>query len=105
MVGPRFEQTNETFQPRPLAAIELIQDEPIRLVEGRTAACDGGGGALGHPRVFVNLDKPGPHACSYWCAHLALGRSASSAAQDLTPNLCLPRYSGIRYERDHSHHH
>ncbi|GAA5849153.1 hypothetical protein JCM9279_005805 [Rhodotorula babjevae] len=79
MVGPRFEQTNEMFQPRPLAAIELIQDEPIRLVEGRVAACDGGGGALGHPRIFINLDKPGqPHACSY---------------------------CGLRYERDDPHHH
>ncbi|GAA5826086.1 hypothetical protein JCM3770_000982 [Rhodotorula araucariae] len=65
MVGPRFEQTSELFQPRPLAAIELIQDEPIRLVEGRKAACDGGGGALGHPRIFINLDKPGPHSCTY----------------------------------------
>lgn len=42
MVGPRFEQTAELFQPRPLAAIELIKEEPIRLVEGRVAACDGG---------------------------------------------------------------
>jgi hypothetical protein len=33
MVGPRFEQTSELFQPRPLAAIELIKEEPIRLVE------------------------------------------------------------------------
>jgi hypothetical protein len=42
MVGPRFEQTAEAFQPRPLAAIELIAEEPIRLVKGRVAACDGG---------------------------------------------------------------
>lgn len=42
MVGPRFEQTAEEFQPRPLAAIELIAEEPIRLVEDRVAACDGG---------------------------------------------------------------
>lgn len=42
MVGPRFEQTAEAFQPRPLAAIELIAEEPIRLVEDRVASCDGG---------------------------------------------------------------
>lgn len=42
MVGPRFEQTAEAFQPRPLAAIELIAEEPIRLVESRVASCDGG---------------------------------------------------------------
>jgi len=42
MVGPRFEQTAEQFQPRPLAAIELIAQEPVIKVAGRVAACDGG---------------------------------------------------------------
>ncbi|GAA5938805.1 hypothetical protein JCM1841_001125 [Sporobolomyces salmonicolor] len=77
MVGPRFEQTAQKFQPRPLAAIELIAEEPIRLVEGRVAACDGGAGPLGHPRIFINLDKPGAHACTY---------------------------CGIRYEKEDHHH-
>ncbi|GJN91968.1 hypothetical protein Rhopal_004996-T1 [Rhodotorula paludigena] len=76
MVGPRFEQTAEAFQPRPLAAVELIKEEPIRIVQGKQAACDGGGGPLGHPRIYLNLQKPGPHACS-----------------------------GIRYEQDHHHGH
>ena len=51
-------------QPQPLAAIELIANEPIRLIQGRVASCDGGasparsakltllgGGSLGHPKV------------------------------------------------------
>jgi len=42
MSGPRFEQTSEQFQPRPMAAIELIKEEPIRLIQERVAACDGG---------------------------------------------------------------
>ncbi|SCV68008.1 BQ2448_129 [Microbotryum intermedium] len=65
MQGPRFEQTDERFQPRPLAAVELIAKEPIRLIQGRVASCDGGGGSLGHPKIFINLDKPGPKACNY----------------------------------------
>lgn len=85
MVGPRFEQTAQEFQPRPLAAIELIAQEPIRLVKSRVAVCDGGvcrnltktkkerrelsgradGGALGHPKIFINLDKEGAKACNY----------------------------------------
>jgi len=65
MTGPRFEQTNYKHQPRPLAAIELIAQEPIRMVGGRVAVCDGGDGALGHPKVFINLDKPGAHPCTY----------------------------------------
>merc|ERR1712080_454424 len=34
MVGPRFEQTSELFQPRPLAAIELIKEEPFAWWKG-----------------------------------------------------------------------
>ena len=40
--GPRFEQTDISLQPNPLSAIELIAQEPIRLVQGRKAVCDGG---------------------------------------------------------------
>ncbi|TIA90028.1 hypothetical protein E3P99_01759 [Wallemia hederae] len=62
-VGPRFEQKNLELQPNPKAAIELIAEEPVRLVEGRVASCDGGGGPLGHPKIYIKLDKPGAHAC------------------------------------------
>ncbi|CAG8765692.1 12311_t:CDS:2, partial [Ambispora leptoticha] len=55
MIGPRFENTDLEAQPRPLAAIELIDQEPIHFVEGRVASCHGGGGVLGHPRVYINL--------------------------------------------------
>jgi NADH dehydrogenase (ubiquinone) Fe-S protein 6 len=40
--GPRFEQTDMELQPNPLSAMELIANEPIRLVHGRKAVCDGG---------------------------------------------------------------
>ncbi|TIB99398.1 hypothetical protein E3Q18_01550 [Wallemia mellicola] len=65
-VGARFEQTHLGLQPNPKAAIELIAQEPVRLVEGRVASCDGGGGPLGHPKIYIKLDKPGAHACGYW---------------------------------------
>lgn len=42
MRGPRFEQTNMELQPTPLSAMQLISEEPIRLVEQRIASCDGG---------------------------------------------------------------
>ncbi|CAB4063466.1 NDUFS6 [Lepeophtheirus salmonis] len=37
---------------------------PIEVTE-RIVACDGGGGPLGHPRVFINLDDGEPSACIY----------------------------------------
>ncbi|PWN48543.1 hypothetical protein IE53DRAFT_370523 [Violaceomyces palustris] len=77
MKGPRFEQMDMSLQPQPLAAIEMISREPIRMSTKRVVACDGGGGPLGHPKVFINLDKEGPKACPY---------------------------CGIRYELDRNHH-
>ncbi|KAF3927690.1 hypothetical protein ABW21_db0203746 [Orbilia brochopaga] len=65
MVGPRFEQTDLTLQPRPLAAIELIHEQPIRFVKDRVVVCDGGGGPLGHPKIFINVDKPEVVPCGY----------------------------------------
>jgi len=65
MRGPRFEQTDMRMQPAPAAAIELIAREPVRMVKERIAVCDGGGGPLGHPKIFINTDKPGPVPCGY----------------------------------------
>ncbi|CAE7231684.1 unnamed protein product [Rhizoctonia solani] len=78
----RFEQTDMSLQPAPLSAQALVDQEPIRVVHGRKAVCDGGGGPLGHPKIFINLvsafklrfeygphrslqDKPGPRPCGY----------------------------------------
>ncbi|XP_057566044.1 NADH dehydrogenase [ubiquinone] iron-sulfur protein 6, mitochondrial [Hippopotamus amphibius kiboko] len=47
----RQKEVNENF------AIDLIAEQPVSPVESRVISCDGGGGALGHPRVFINLDK------------------------------------------------
>lgn len=65
MMGPRFEQTAMSAQPTPSPAIDLIHQQPIQIVSARVASCDGGGGALGHPKIFINLDRPGPHVCGY----------------------------------------
>lgn len=65
MVGPRFEQTIIETQPRPAAAIELIHKQPVRWTNKRQVSCDGGGGPLGHPRVFLNIDKPQICWCTY----------------------------------------
>ncbi|MEM7170502.1 MAG: zinc-finger domain-containing protein [Pseudomonadota bacterium] len=34
-------------------------------VENEVVACDGGGGALGHPRVFLNMEGQGHVVCPY----------------------------------------
>ncbi|KAH7413928.1 NADH-ubiquinone oxidoreductase [Phaeosphaeria sp. MPI-PUGE-AT-0046c] len=65
MSGPRFEQSIMEDQPRPYAAIELIHKQPVRWTNKRTVSCDGGGGPLGHPRIFINVDKPQICWCTY----------------------------------------
>ncbi|XP_044516122.1 NADH dehydrogenase [ubiquinone] iron-sulfur protein 6, mitochondrial-like [Gracilinanus agilis] len=47
----RQKEVNENF------AIDLIAEKPVCIVESRVISCDGGGGALGHPKVYINLDK------------------------------------------------
>ncbi|XP_053693259.1 NADH dehydrogenase [ubiquinone] iron-sulfur protein 6, mitochondrial [Sabethes cyaneus] len=47
-------------------AIKLIDETPIIESTQRVVYCDGGTEpALGHPKVYINLDKPGAHACGY----------------------------------------
>lgn len=46
-------------------AQDLVAEEPIIEVDQRIVCCNGGHGALGHPKVFINLDKPGVHICGY----------------------------------------
>ncbi|KAI1917925.1 hypothetical protein LOZ61_000039 [Ophidiomyces ophidiicola] len=65
MSGPRFEQTTMEYQPRPYAAIELIHRQPVRWTKERVVSCDGGGGPLGHPKIFINTDKPEIAVCGY----------------------------------------
>ncbi|TAQ87721.1 hypothetical protein B7494_g3940 [Chlorociboria aeruginascens] len=65
MTGPRFEQTIMKYQPSPQAAIELIHKQPVRWTHERVVECDGGGGPLGHPRIFINTDKPQICMCTY----------------------------------------
>lgn len=44
-----FFQVNENF------AIDLIAEQPVSEVGSRVISCDGAGGALGHPKVYINL--------------------------------------------------
>ncbi|KAK7576043.1 hypothetical protein V9T40_012329 [Parthenolecanium corni] len=49
----------------PNIAIELIAKVPPIPSKERIVWCDGGDEHLGHPKVYINLDKPGDHTCGY----------------------------------------
>lgn len=65
MTGPRFDGRDLTVQPAPYAAIDLIAQQPVREVDLNVAVCDGNTGIQGHPKIYINLDGPGAHACTY----------------------------------------
>ena len=44
-------------------------------VDETIVACNGGGGALGHPRVYLNLSAEGKVECPY-CSRLYIRRPA-----------------------------
>lgn len=54
----RFETVDISKQPNPAPAIKLISKVPINQVHENIVACDGGGGRLGHPKIYINLVKP-----------------------------------------------
>ena len=52
----------KSFLAEPVTPTEIIH------VDTRTVACDGGDGALGHPRVFLSI--PGTEAMCPYCSRL-----------------------------------
>jgi uncharacterized Zn-finger protein len=49
------------------------------LVETKTVACNGGGGALGHPKVYLNLGPEHRVLCPY-CSRLYILEQTSGAS-------------------------
>ena len=54
-------------------------DTPI-MVSSRTVACDGGGGPLGHPRVFLTMDDDDRIVCPYCSRRFVLRPGSGQAA-------------------------
>jgi uncharacterized Zn-finger protein len=71
---------------RPVAAIMRrrerrgIVTEPFEIITVETdrVACDGGGGALGHPKIYLNLGEEGRVECPY-CSRLYVLREGAGA--------------------------
>lgn len=59
-----------------------IVTEPFEVITVDTdrVACDGGGGALGHPKVYLNLGAEGRVECPYCSRLYVLAEGAQPAA-------------------------
>lgn len=59
----RFEVTNEKLVSKNVA-IDMIKKDPIVVCNERIV-WSSGGGPLGHPKVYINLDPHEPQDCGY----------------------------------------
>ena len=59
-------------------ANETASHETIETTETRVA-CDGGGGALGHPKVYYDLGHDGKAECNY-CGRVFVRKGDASGA-------------------------
>lgn len=67
-----------------VAPFEIIE------VDEMIAACNGGGGPLGHPRVYLNLAPTGRHECPY-CSRQYVNRALAQANGGTgAPDVVLP---------------
>jgi uncharacterized Zn-finger protein len=71
----------------------MLDTIEVFYVDGDSVACDGGGGALGHPRVYLAINGAGRATCPY-CGRVFVrdpqraGQSETMShamAADLTP--------------------
>ena len=62
--------------------------EPFETIyiDEMVAACNGGGGPLGHPRVYLNLAPLGRVECPY-CSRLFVNRAIGDSAAQAGPTV------------------
>lgn len=54
----------------------MAETERIEI-KTATVGCDGGGGALGHPNVYLKIGKSGAVTCPYCSRHYVLAEGDS----------------------------
>ena len=64
---------NKEKELNPRFAISLLSEESTEIIDNTHVYCSGGTGALGHPKVYINLDKPQVQSCGY-CGKVFVAR-------------------------------
>jgi uncharacterized Zn-finger protein len=60
--------------------IAAMQPVETKEVDSPTIACDGDGGALGHPRIYLNMGEKSSVDCPYCGRHYVLREGAAAHA-------------------------
>jgi len=85
----------EPMPARPALTPDLPAPETIAVRSGRVA-CDGVGGALGHPRVWLEMGEAAFVECPYCDRRFVLAKDAGEGVEDERPAPGL-------YEGRHGH--
>jgi len=67
-----------------------LEPTEIITVQSLNVACDGGGGPLGHPRVFLNLERHGAVDCPYCGRRFVIAEDADPRNKHPAPEHDLP---------------
>jgi len=65
-------------------ATPAVPDPELVIVRSRRVACDGVGGALGHPRVWLEMGESDFVECGYCDRRFVLATGATDLASELT---------------------
>ena len=57
-----------------------MEVEEVLIVEQTSVSCDGGGGPLGHPRVYLEIGEEGEIVCPYCSRTFKLAEGASRSS-------------------------
>ena len=58
----------------------IMEVEETIIVKKSSVSCDGGGGALGHPKIYLTISEGGEIVCPYCSRTYKLAEGASQAA-------------------------
>jgi uncharacterized Zn-finger protein len=88
-----------TKAPPPLAAATpgnpaTVPPPEVIVVRSRRVACDGVGGALGHPRVYLEMGEANFVECTYCDRRFVLASGEGPESEYLAPGV---------YEGSHGH--
>jgi uncharacterized Zn-finger protein len=64
---------------RPMPDVSVLLDDETFVVTTRVVGCDGGGGPLGHPLVYLRMEADGEIVCPYCSRRFVLDPHAPTA--------------------------
>jgi uncharacterized Zn-finger protein len=64
---------------RPMPDVSVSSDDETFVVTSLVVGCDGGGGPLGHPLVYLRIEADGEVVCPYCSRRFVLDPHAATA--------------------------